>query len=471
MAWSSPESNMNRRTLLAVAMVAAALHAAACGGDDEPCDAVANTGCESGLTCEVVSGTEETVCVAPVVIRGRVFDIGTNAGIADARVVAVDVNGAPVTGVTVSAADGSYELPVPSARTAEGAIIAQDVTLRVDAQGYVPFPAGIRPALPISTGTAVEMTGALVIQSTLTDVGLLVPTSAPGTSSIAGTAAIPESRAGILVVAQNAAGVGFSAIADIDGDYKIFNVPAGDWTVTAYAQGANHVPATVTLGSDEDRTGVDLALDAARPASTVTGSVQIVSATVCQSGSPTSVILAVEATFDDAIVRGQTPPGLRVGDVTSAWSIAGVPDGRYVVLAAFENDCWVRDPSDIAGTDIQRIAVPATLAAGEFKVTSGIVTGAPGRDGPETVAAAPTFTWTAYPAANDGYEIDVFDALGANVWNATVPGGTTSVAYGASGTAAPLTAGMYYQWRLRASGGSGLLATSEDLRGVFLYQP
>ena len=55
---------------------------AGCG--DDPCDPVANTGCDDSQACELVQGGDPT-CVAAVVVVGRVFDLETNAGIGGAR--------------------------------------------------------------------------------------------------------------------------------------------------------------------------------------------------------------------------------------------------------------------------------------------------------------------------------------------------------------------------------------------------
>ena len=96
------------------------------------------------------------------------------------------------------------------------------------------------------------------------------------------------------------------------------------------------------------------------PVGSVSGSVSIVNA---PGGSMTSVVLVVASTFNEAMKRGEVPPGLRapkagVPSVSGAFAIDGVPDGNYVVLAAFENDSLVRDPdTSIGGTQIQRVQI------------------------------------------------------------------------------------------------------------------
>jgi hypothetical protein len=326
------------------------IFATGCGGDDT-CDPVANTGCDDNKACELVQGGEPT-CVAAVVVVGRVFDLESNAGVAGARIVALDANGAATSFVATSGSDGSYTLPIPTARTSAGAPAESfSITLRSDAKGYVTFPSGIRPALPFDTSIAALTNGRYEIKSALTDIGLLKqPAGAPPSGTVKGTVADNSTNASVLVVAE-VNGVGYTAIAGRDGDYTIFNVPAGAASVAAYARGYNYVGKNVDVAADAT-VDVDLALSDAA-ASTVSGSVSIVNGGL---GEGTSVILVVESTFKEMIARGETPPGLRAPDpgmaptINGAFTITGVPAGRYVALAAFENDNLVRDESGIGGT-------------------------------------------------------------------------------------------------------------------------
>jgi hypothetical protein len=206
--------------------------------------------------------------------------------------------------------------------------------------------------------------------------------------------------------------------------------------------------------------------------------VQLVNA---PGGSATSVILVVEDTFDPNTARGEAPRGLRSPksgppDVTGAFTIAGVPSGKYVVLAAYENDGLVRDPdTNIAGTDIVHLEVMAgqeTATLDEsFKVTEALGLVGPGADAPEAVMEKPELVWKD-DSSEDGYDLRVFDALGNEVWQSLgLPpgkGGTNpSVRY-----AGPLDPGMYYQfrvtsWRAPGKGDPAPISTTEDLRGVF----
>lgn len=461
------------KTILLWSIIAAA----GCGGSG-PCDPIAQSGCDHGKVCEQVAGSDTPACFAPVELHGRVLDLASGNGVAGARVVAVDVNGAAASGVAISGADGSYALQVPAQRGAGGAPSAFPVTLRADAAGYQSFPGTIRQPLPIDVATAVAMNGTYVVKSTLTDVGLLALTGA-GSGALHGHVEVADDHPGVLVVAETvapAAVKGFAVIAARDGDYAIFNLAPGDYSVTAYAHGHVYTPAKVTVAGD---TNLDLALGKDAPGS-LSGQVSIVNG---GTNTGTSVVAFIESTFDPVTGRGVPPPGIRapatgVPNVSGAFTINGVPPGKYVVVAAFENDNLVRDPDHcIAGTadvHVQVAAGQAASVATQFKVTGALAVISPGATQAEAVTAAPTLMW-ADDSSEDQYVVEVFDAFGQRVWNTTIPGvsgGTPMVAY-----AGPMTPGMYYQFRVtstKTQGGAGgmtcELSRTEDLRGVF-YHP
>ncbi len=475
---------MNRRAqrLTPLAVAALAALATACGSDDDKsCDVAKQTGCSTGLVCEPVDGGRP-VCAQPLVLSGSVFDLETSAPLEKARVVALDANRSPVSTVAITDAAGEFRIRVSNPRTKDGAPAARDVFLRADAQGYATFPSGIRQALPINTAGAVRVGDELVVADPqTTDIGLIELPSA-GTGVISGTVTVPANQPGALVVADNAGGNGFSALADRDGNYAIFNLVPGDYSVRAYAQGVVHEEKTaaVVAGATTD---VDLAMTSAS-AATVGGNVSLVNR---GAGTGTSVILVVESTFDDAFLRGETPPGLRAPgpnvapNLDGAWQIAGVPPGRYVALAAFENDFLVRDP-DVCqgGTEILHFDVldgqPVTLDG--FKITGSLDVIAPGANGPELVASGtPTFSWVD-DSSEVAYEITVVDAFGNELLQPPavidgVSGGTPTFTY-----PGVLPAG-YYQFKVKSVKGTctppgtstpvtEYISQTEDLKGVFI---
>jgi hypothetical protein len=273
--------------------------------------------------------------------------------------------------------------------------------------------------------------------------------------------------AGVLVVAEGAEVA--TAVSDLDGEFTIFNVADGAYSLKGYAQGVELAPQDLDVDGD-DVEGVQIRL-ADDETATLSGTVQIVNA---PGGAVTSIVLVVDATFDDLFLRGESPRGLRTAlDVSGAWSIEGVPDGEYVVLAAFENDGLVRDPDEgIAGTDLVRVTVSggeAVTVDQSFKITEALAVVSPGAETADPITGTPTFVF-ADDSSEDGYELEVWNAFGDLVWETSFAGqsGSDDVSVEYGGPA--LEAGMYYQFRARSIRASSPIAATEDLKGVF-YVP
>jgi hypothetical protein len=263
---------------------------------------------------------------------------------------------------------------------------------------------------------------------------------------------------------------GQSTVVAGDGRFTIFNVAGGGYKLNAYSQGVNYTPVDVNVQSS-DVTGIEIK-KATAPTATLSGSVQLVAGA---NGAGTSVVLVVESTFNETLGRGEVPPGLRAPsqgtapNITGAWSIGGIPDGKYVVLAAFENDENVRDPDPgISGTQIVHITVSngAVSASPQFKVTGAVKLVSPGFETVEDVVGRPVFKWLEYSNA-DAYVLTVFDALGQEIWTLPIADkSTVNVPY-----AGPtLTVGQYYQWRVTAMRRGAPTSMTEELRGMFRAQ-
>lgn len=466
-----------------LAGLSAASLLAACGGGE--CKLDDPNSCPSDQTCEVVQGREKPLCFAPVQLSGKVSDLTNGAAIANAQVTALDENGSPAASVATSDADGNYSLRIPSTRADEkGTPIFKKVALRASATNYATFPSGVRQSLPIDTSAATnkdkegnELPNAgYQLAGGQADVALSpLPDSEKNGSQVSGTVELSAGQRGVLVVAE-ANGKGYSTIADNSGAFTIFNVPAGGAKVSAYARGSNYAPADINVEAGKNLSGVELK-KSGTPTGTVTGSVSIVATTVSKA---TSVVLVTESTFNAGLVRGETPPGLRAPDpgtapnVTGNFSIDGVPDGKYVVLAAFENDTLVRDPDpNISGTAIRKITVSngtVTTDNGSglaFKVTGALTVNSPGGgDALDVVTGTPTFSIKEYSSAKN-YTFTLLNTFGEQVWTKTVPTGNSGDVNVAYDGATALQSGVY-QFRATALGNAGNpISTTEDLRGVF----
>src|SRR5262245_52434884 len=296
----------------------------ACGGSTNECKLDNPSSCSSGQVCEVVQNQEKPACFAPVELQGRVFDLSTSAGIGSATVSALDENGAPAGSVAVTAADGTYTLPIPSTRAdMSGTPIARKVSLRASARNYLTFPSGVRVSLAIDTSAATRTDSSkpYVLSGGQTDVGLIsLPNDQQGRPSISGTVEVTPSQTGTLVVAETS-GTAISTIADVNGAFTLFNVPTGSAHIQAYSRNANYTAVDLNVQSGVDQSGVQLRKSGASTA-TLNGSVNLVAA----APGPTSIVLIIESTFNPILIRGEVPPGLRAPNpgiapnVSGAWS-------------------------------------------------------------------------------------------------------------------------------------------------------
>lgn len=433
-----------------------------CGSSDEKpppaqaCSVTEQTGCGEGLVCEKVEGGEPG-CFAPVSIAGKVVSaLDSNEPIAGAHVVARDADGAAVGSVAVTDEDGAYVLRVPAPRDAEGNPLSLHYTLRADAAGWETFPSGLRVALPVDVKEAAGSPPS--VSNATTTIALYPLEGELGTL----TGFVRADRPGGTLVVAGAS----SAIADATGAYTIFNVTPGSYEVRGYAKDLQLTPVQASVEKNAVTEDVDLLVSDA-PLGKVEGSISIVDA---PGGAKTSVLLAVEDTFNEGLGRGEVPLGLRADMVSGQFAIDGVPDGNYVVLAAFENDGLVRDPdTSIGNTATLRVSVKgATVSAGNFKVTEALEVVSPGADAAEIVKGTPTFTWKD-DSNEDAYVVEVFDSFGEKLWeDVNVPSvqgqATVSVEYAGP----PLTKGSYYQFRATSMKKGTPQSRTEDLRGVFI---
>lgn len=463
---------MHRLAIGSVLLVALACGDGGEGAMGDECNPESSN-CEASLRCvELMDAT--FACHLPVEVRGDVVNAFTGAPIDGAHVIALDGVPVAVSDVAVSDIDGRYSLEIPWPRAEDGSPAVDNHTLRASADGYETFPSGVRRALPISADSAAEIDGTWVIENTSTRIALLeLEDTASARASIRGTVQ-SDRGAGVLVVAEGPSTR--TAVSDLSGGYTIFNLPPGDYDVRGYAADLQLTPESVTLGA-EPAVGVDLVEASSPELGSLSGNISIVNA---PGGSATSVVLVVESTFIESLGRGEVPPGLRaprtgVPSINGAFTIEGIPQGDYVVLAGFENDQLVRDPDElIAGTGFVRVSIPGTTDLAEgFKVTEALDVIGPGRDVPEPVTEAPVLEW-ADDSSEEYYEVVVLDAFGNLAWETTVPGvsGSDTVQVTYEG---PLETGMYYQFRatsFRMPGGGAAtpIAATEDLRGVF-YVP
>ncbi|MFT3707284.1 MAG: carboxypeptidase-like regulatory domain-containing protein [Archangium sp.] len=304
--------------------------------------------CPADFACETVAGRDKPLCFRPVTITGKVFDLSNSNAIKGAEVLATDENGAPAGAAATTGDDGKYSLRIPSPRSDDkGTLTGRNVRLQSQAKNFVPFPSGARISLPISTSSASRENEdkPYVVSSALTDIGLSpVDASQQGLPSVSGKATVSDGQSAVLVLLESTGQPSRTTLAAADGSFRFFNVGAGTVKLSAWTKGQNYTPVDVAVASS-DVTDVKLE-KAGTGAASLSGKVQLVAGA---NGAGTSVVLVIESTFIESLGRGTVVPGLRAPEngpptLTGDFAISGIPDGKYVVLAAFENDGNVRDP-------------------------------------------------------------------------------------------------------------------------------
>ena len=126
----------------------------------------------------------------------------------------------------------------------------------------------------------------------------------------------------------------------------------------------------------------------------------------------------------------------------------------------------------IGGTEIVHITVAGsdTVAGEGFKVTGALAVLSPGANDIESVSGTPTFTWED-DSSEDSYDVQVFDAYGNEVWSTTGvldQGGNKPATVDYGGPA--LESGMIYQFRATSIKDGVPISSTEDLKGVFMYE-
>ena len=425
------------------------------------------------------------MCAEPVFIRGTVFDSSDKKPLAEAHVIAADKTGAAATDVGITDSEGKYDIQVPVMRNPDGTLAEGVFTLRVSALYYLPYPYGIRPAIPLDAAKAEHLAEEKkwVLQNAATDVALIFLSSyttqeLEELGSISGTVVVGSDKnpGGVLIAVEGGTKEAQLAFSDKKGAYTVFNVSPGAWQVHGYKAFLQLDPVSVTQEKGENKTGINLNENTGKSYGTINGNVNIVNA---PGGSVTSVVLVPESTFSQTFVKGEVPQGLRAPappaspNISGSFTINGVPDGKYVVLAAFENDKLVRDPDpNIAGTQIVHITVPdnslynITLPT-SFKITEALVIVGPGATEPEKVTETPTFVWKD-DSSEIKYSIVVYNAFGQEVWrDDNIPKVTGSENVTVKNDQLILEDGMYYQFRATSWRDTGPISQTEDLLGVF----
>ncbi|HEV8284430.1 MAG TPA: carboxypeptidase-like regulatory domain-containing protein [Chitinophagaceae bacterium] len=398
-------------------------------------------------------------------LKGIVKDATTSSPLENVSVVVFNAdNNSPIGQTLKTNASGEFSTDLTPG----------NYFVKLSRQGYYPVPPPSLDAVPfsISVGQPTQNDGEMFPFSTSNAGWIIGKVTSNGTPV-----------QGALVVASDGQNkIAFSTSSDQNGDYSIFNVPAGSFNVQAYLASYNStsVAASITSGIATTEINIDLQKNAN---ATLTGNVRNLAIDNKD----------VDITLIHPITK-ETIPGLTTSTTNLAYSLTNIPNGIFIARATYKNDMRVMDPDRIAKFGEPVVTVsggsssPSTLT---FDITGPVTLNAPTNSLATTVPVAastrPSFQWTAYPSTSD-YVIEVMDAsTGQVVWGGfdksgplpvkkiIIPSNQTSITYNSNSTAtiSDLVPGKIYRWRVYASKndvtsstGWTLISTSEDQVGL-----
>jgi hypothetical protein len=285
---------------------------------------------------------------------------------------------------------------------------------------------------------------------------------------------------GILIKASEGNGLSYSTYTGPDGFYILFNLPYGTYELNAFKNSCRSDSLyQKTISQIQQTAQQDINL------------IQVSGAVL--SGSVT--FLAVNnGIVDISLLDRQTKSAInglstKINE-NKLYSLSGIPKGKYLAWASFQNDGYVMDPDWIfknpGGLNIDFAADSGSRSL-NFSVTGAVSLVSPTNPSnnitpAEVDTTAPMFNWTAYAQTKE-YIIEVRDLNGNLIWggyntdgtirHSAIPKETTSIRFNFDGSAsARLIKGEIYQWKIYSDddanpGIQTLLSSSEDLMGLF----
>jgi hypothetical protein len=395
-------------------------------------------------------------------IKGTVTDNSGNP-ISGVKIIVYDANtNAPTENNVSTGSDGKYQIDLP----------AGTYYLILGKQGYSSIPAaGVTPVYITS-----ELGKESVNDFTMSASSVVNGGSISGKVTSGGNV-----LAGVLITANNGVN-GYSSVTGANGDYIIYNIPEGTYTLKGYLSKYNSDTLSVVVTANTETTGKNLNLTAGATGA-VTGNVTFLAT---NNG-------AIDVTLTNPLTK-ETIPGLVTNTGDSAkYLISNIPNGKYIVRASYANDNYVVDPDWILKNGEPMVTIAGNKITQNFSVTGAIKVSSPTNDSAsvkpvEITGTTPTFTWVAYPSTSD-YIIEVSDINGNVIWggftksngsitkNIVIKSSQLSITFNSDGKASSsLKTNTVYRWKVYASKndtstqGWHLISVSEDQRGLFIIK-
>lgn len=361
-----------------------------------------------------------------------------------------------------SDADGAYAIKLSPA----------GYTVRVRAQGFESSPPAGVPAVPVQV---------LNGKTTLKPVSLKdFADSANATAFVSGNAGAP----GALVVIEDSSDpdVHYSAVADDNGDYVIYNLLPALYDFAGFAKGYDIAPELSV-----DISGADMVQDlvgTAQTGNTVSGQITFLAVT---NGK-------VDITLVHPETRDPIPGMVTFNNTNNNYAQTGVANGTYLAWATLANDGYVMDPDWIVKNGGMPAAIEVTVSdmdvVQDFSVTGAVSLTSPTNTQTNLTPAivetlTPTLEWVKYPSSAE-YVVEVFDKDGTSIFgghtvlsevDGTIEANHAQITSASNSMQVsstmgddyyvPLEDGETYRWKVSAVKDSSFISTSEDLMGVF----
>jgi hypothetical protein len=287
----------------------------------------------------------------------------------------------------------------------------------------------------------------------------------------------------VLVIAEDDVQNLFaSGVSGPDGNYVLYNVEPGSYTLSAYRAGYRQVsdPGAVDVIIDGNHEQNDIEIETHENADL--------------SGQVTFLAI-INGVIDITLIHPDTLdtiPGLSTfNDTNNNYLLESIPPGTYIAWASFRNDGYVMDPDHIFKFGLPQITFAENSNDQEldFSVTGAVTIIEPTNEADLVVPQyiytdSPTFTWEKYPSAKE-YIVEVFDSQGNTIWGGFDAAGVvqhpqiaanqTSVIFNSDGSATELLQdGETYRWKIYADNDDALnvqtlISSSEGQMGLFTY--
>ena len=219
-----------------------------------------------------------------------------------------------------------------------------------------------------SVGTGPSVSGTVTVAKGATgvvDLALPLPASVTGRITTSDGAAL----AGACVSATSDGGTGTDRVCTgTDGTYRIGDLVAATWTVTASDPSGRYAAASsapLTLQAGQALTGVDLVL---APAGTVTG-------TVVDRVTGTPLAGVCPAPYSGRSATYVATAVVTCSDAAGAWSVGGLAQGRYTVQLSpsdgVHQPVWARHGETQRSADLLAVVAGGQAAAGAVRLPRG----------------------------------------------------------------------------------------------------